>query len=109
MSVAQEGYDNAEVLVVLEEDSQKDWILDSRCTFHMCPNKGWFENYKQIDGGTVLLGNNKSCKVIGIGSLRIKLHNGIERVLEDVRHVPELKRNLISFGTFIKGLYSLVG
>ena len=75
----------------------------------MCPNKGWFENYKQIDGGTVLLGNNKSCKVIGIGSLRIKLHNGIERVLEDVRHVPELKRNLISFGTFIKGLYSLVG
>ena len=30
----------------------------------MCPNKGLFEKYKQIDGDIVLLGN-KSCKVIG--------------------------------------------
>ena len=100
--VAQEGYDSVEALVVSEEDSQKEWILDLGCPFHMYPNKGWFENYKQIDGGTVLLGNNKSCKVIGIGSLRIKMHNGIERVLEDVRHVLELKKNLISLGILDK-------
>jgi len=68
----------------------------------MCPNKGWLGNYKQIDGSTILLGNNKSCKVIGIGSLRIKMHNGIKRVLEDVRHVLELKRNSISLGTLDK-------
>ena len=71
-------YDNAEALAVSEEDSQKEWILDSGCSFHACPNKGWFENYKQIDGGTVLLGNSKSCKVIGIGSLRIRMHNNKE-------------------------------
>ena len=82
MVVAQEGYDNAEVLVVSKEDSQKEWILDSRYSFHMCPNKGWFDNYKQIDGGIVLPGNNKSCKVNGISSLRIKMHNGIKRVLK---------------------------
>ena len=27
------------------------------------------------------------------------MHNGIENVLEDVRHVPKLKRNMISLGT----------
>ena len=88
--MAQEGYESAEVFSVSKEDSQKEWILDSGCSFYMCPNKGWFENYKQIDSGIVLLGNNKPCKVIGIGSLRIRMHDGIERVLKDVRHVPEL-------------------
>jgi len=68
----------------------------------MCPNKVWYKNYKQISGGIVLVGNNKSCKVIGIGSLRIGMHNRIEMVLEDVRHVPELKRNMISLGTLNK-------
>ena len=105
VAVAQDGYDSAEALAVSGEDSQKEWILDSGCSFHMCPNKGWFENYKQIDGGVVLLGNNKSCKVIGIGSLRLRMYDGMDMVLEDVRHVPELKRNLISLGTLDKNGY----
>ena len=40
-----------------------------------------------------------SCKVIGIGTVRIKMHDGIVRNLKDVRHVPHLKKNLISLGT----------
>ena len=46
----------------------------------------------------MLLGNNSPCKVIGIGSVRIKTHDGLERVLPDVRHVLKLKQNLISLG-----------
>lgn len=64
----------------------------------MYPNKGWFETYEQVDRGIVLLGNNKSCTVVGIGSLRHKMYNGRERVLNDVRHVSKLKRNMISLG-----------
>ncbi|KAH9771354.1 Integrase catalytic domain-containing protein [Citrus sinensis] len=26
-----------------------EWILDSGCTYHMCPNKGWFSNFKELD------------------------------------------------------------
>lgn len=37
--VASEGYDLAEALVVTESKSTKEWILDSRCSFHMCPYK----------------------------------------------------------------------
>ena len=44
----------------------------------------------------VLLGNNRPCKVQGIGSVRIRFHSGAERVLTNVRYFPELKRNLIS-------------
>ena len=30
--------------------------------------------------------------------MRIKTHDGIERILTEVRHILELKRNLISLG-----------
>ncbi|XP_073111292.1 uncharacterized mitochondrial protein AtMg00300-like [Elaeis guineensis] len=65
----------------------------------MCPYRDWFYTYEQIDGGVVLMGNNASCKTVGIGSIRIKMHDGIVRTLTQVRHVPDLKKNLISLGT----------
>jgi len=36
--------------------------------------------------------------VEGIGTVRIKMFDGIVRDLKEVRHVPQLKRNLISVG-----------
>ena len=47
----------------------------------------------------MLLGNNKSCEIQGIGTVRIKMFDGIERVLQQVRYIPGLKRNLVSLGT----------
>ena len=64
----------------------------------MTPNESWFEDFNQDEGGMVLLGNNKACKVQGVGSIRIKMYNGVEKMLENVRYIPELKRNLISLG-----------
>ena len=42
------------------------------------------------------MGNNVSCKVVGIGTVRIRIFDGVVRTLGDVRHVPDLKRNLKS-------------
>ena len=64
----------------------------------MAPNKAWFETFKDQDGGEVFLGNNKSCKIKGIVTIRIRLHNALEKVMTNVRCIPELKRNLISLG-----------
>lgn len=46
----------------------------------------------------MMMGNNSICKIIGIGDVSLKLHDGSIRVLRQVRHVPDLKRNLISLG-----------
>ena len=43
--------------------------------------------------------NNMPCKTIGIGSIKIRMHNGIVRTLSNVRHVPDLKKKLISLDT----------
>ena len=46
--------------------------------------------------GVVLMGNNASSKVAGIGTVRIRMFDGVVRTLGDIRHVPDLKKNLIS-------------
>ena len=58
----------------------------------------WFATYQKIDGRSVSLGDDHPCKVAGIGSIRVRMYNGIIRTLSNVRHVPKLKKNLISFG-----------
>ncbi|KAL8542762.1 hypothetical protein ACS0TY_003589 [Phlomoides rotata] len=62
-AVAEEGYDNAEVLTISADRIGDKWVLDSGCSFHMCPNECWFKDLEKMDGGSVLLGNDQSCKV----------------------------------------------
>ena len=75
-----------------------DWVLDSGCSFHMTPLKGWFTTYKVWNESLVYMGNDNACKIIGIGFVTLKFKNGTTTLLRNVRHVPSLKRNLISFG-----------
>ncbi|KAM3397845.1 hypothetical protein P3S68_001359 [Capsicum galapagoense] len=79
--------------------SNNEWILDSACSFHMCPNKDLFSTYDPVEGGVVLVDNNVACKIVGTDTFRIKMHDGIVRTLRNFRCVPELKKNLISLGT----------
>ena len=65
----------------------------------MSPNRDWFNTYQPIDGGNVLMGNNVACKVVRIYTIQIKMHDGVIRTWTDVRHVLELKKNLIFLGT----------
>ncbi|KAG2687294.1 hypothetical protein I3760_09G044700 [Carya illinoinensis] len=76
-----------------------EWIMDSGCTYHMCPNRDWFTDFTKIDGGAVLMGNDSACKTQGIGSIRLKLHDGSVKTLTEVRYVLDLRKNLISLGS----------
>lgn len=100
-----EGYDSAEVLVVTDGHIDSDWILDSGCSFHMTPNRHWFQEFESLDGGKVLLGNHHECNVKGIGSIQVQMFNNQTSVIPKVRYVPELKRSLLSLGMFDKAGY----
>lgn len=83
--------------------------MDSRCSFHMTPNKHWFVNYQDTNGGKVLLGNDHECKVVGIGDVRLKMYDNSYRTLRAVRHVPKLKRKLISLGELARNGHCFKG
>lgn len=67
----------------------------------MTPRKDWFLKLKHVNGGKVLMGNDEFCEVIGTGIIKFKLLNGSIKILEDVRLVPKLRRNLISLGLLV--------
>jgi hypothetical protein len=54
------------------------------------------------------MGNDISCKVVGIGSIQIKMFDGTVKILIDVRHVPALRKNLIYLGVLDTGGYKSI-
>jgi hypothetical protein len=64
----------------------------------MCLHRHWFVTYQSIDDGIVYMGNDISCKVVEIGSIRINMFDGTVKILINVTHVLELRKNLISLG-----------
>ena len=105
--VEEEGYESVGVCVATDCNQKCKWILDSGCTFYMTPFKDYFTEYHKFDGGKVMMGNNAMCKVIGIGTVKLRLQDGTLLMIKQVRHVPDLKRNLISLGMFDKMGYSI--
>ncbi|KAE8683864.1 hypothetical protein F3Y22_tig00111166pilonHSYRG00202 [Hibiscus syriacus] len=80
VSVVSDVYDSAEALVITESEPSKEWILDS---------------------------DNKACKVVGSGTIMIRMFDGAERILQ---HVRVTKGSLIAMkGVRSNGLYSLIG
>jgi hypothetical protein len=80
------------------EHPVNSWILDLACSFHMTPNRDSFDTYMSVNFGIVTMGNGAHCKITGIGNIRIKMFDDMVRTLYDVRHVPEVEKNLISLG-----------
>jgi hypothetical protein len=75
------------------------WIMDSACTFHVTSNKYWYDTYKSINSGIVTVGNGVYFKITSIGNIRIKMFDGVVRMFSNVRHVLDVKNNLISLDT----------
>lgn len=77
ISVAQDGYESGDILCMTNHKNDQSWILDNGCSFHMSSNKNWFMSFEESSGGQVFLGNNKTCKVQGIGSIKLVMHDGL--------------------------------
>jgi hypothetical protein len=45
------------------------------------------------------MGNGVHCKITSISNIRIKMFDDVVRMLCDVRHIPEVEKNLISLDT----------
>ena len=46
-----------------------------------------------------MMGNDVSYRIVRMGNIKVKMFDGVIRTLCDVRHVFDLRKNLISLGT----------
>ena len=96
----EEGYESVGALTVTSWEPEKGWVLDSGCFYHICLRKEYFETLELKEGGIVRLGNNKACRIQGMGIIRLKMFDDRDFLLKNVRYICELKRNLISISMF---------
>jgi hypothetical protein len=75
------------------------WILKSACPFHVTSNRDWFDTYMLVNSGIVTMGNGTHCKITDMGNIMIKMFDGVVKLLYDVRHVPNVEKNIISLDT----------
>ncbi|WVZ14797.1 hypothetical protein V8G54_012363 [Vigna mungo] len=96
-----------DALICSLENKEESWVLDSGASFHATSQKEFFENYVPGNLGKVYLGNEQSCEIAGKGAVKIKL-NGSVWELKNVRHIPDLTKNLISVGQLANDGYTTV-
>ncbi|GJV92760.1 hypothetical protein Tco_1540573 [Tanacetum coccineum] len=97
-----DGYDNVDVMMVMSVEELLDWIMDSRSSYYIIYMRDYLVYFKEYDGGNILLGDGRECRVRGTCKVQVQIRDGSSFVLGNVRYVPELRQNLISLGTLEK-------
>ena len=72
------------------------WVIDSSALFNLTPIGQFFSSYTTDDYGYVKMGDNGTCKIANIVSVCLTTLYGCSLTLRDVRHVPDIRLNLIS-------------
>ena len=91
-----------DIMIVTDDDcvnlatQGSNWVIDSGASFHVTSHSDFFTSYKTGDFGNVRMGNSSVSKIVGIGDVFLETSIGNKLVRKDVRHVPDIRLNLIS-------------
>ena len=92
---------DGDVIIVYDDScdsptcQQTDWVIDSGASYHITPHREMFESYASGDFGKVKMANHVMTKAVGIGNVVLVSDTGYKLVLRDVRHVPDIRLNII--------------
>ena len=86
------------LLSLSRDQSIEAWILDKVISHHVKFNKECFTSYKSSYFRVVYQGSDVPRHIMGIEDIKNRVKSCVEHVLKDVRHIPKVRRNLISLG-----------
>ena len=73
-----------------------EWVIDSIASCHVTPRKEFFTSYKVGDFGRVKMDNKSYADIVGIRDFFVETNTRYTLALKNVRHVPDMRLNLIS-------------
>ncbi|KAG8377191.1 hypothetical protein BUALT_Bualt08G0002500 [Buddleja alternifolia] len=77
---------------------ETDWIIDSGASYHITPHRDMFTSYTSGNFGRVRMANHGVTEVIGMGNINLETDTACRLILRDVRHIPDIRLNIISNG-----------
>ena len=95
--------------VNLVGSNPQEWWLDTGATKHVCSDKNMFTTYQKNHlEENMYMGNSSMAKVEGQGKIVLKMTSGKELTLNNVMHVPEIRKNLVSGSMLSKNGFKIV-
>ena len=67
---------DSDLSIAASTSNSSSWLLDSACSHHMTPNREWFFDFKELNGGIVYAANNAPLVTHGVGSVHLRNHDG---------------------------------
>ncbi|KAK8921663.1 hypothetical protein KSP39_PZI019972 [Platanthera zijinensis] len=84
-----------------------DWIVDGGASYHCTPHRDYFYTYSAGDHGVIRMANSGESLIVGSGDVHLETELG-KIVLKGVRHIPDLRMNLISVGRLDDGGFTSI-
>ncbi|GMH09540.1 hypothetical protein Nepgr_011381 [Nepenthes gracilis] len=75
-----------------------DWVVDFRASIHVTSKRELFTTYTPGVSRILKMGNVETSKIIGRSDVSFVTNNGAQLILKDVRHVLDIRINIISAG-----------
>jgi hypothetical protein len=88
------GYGN-HLPFVLSVCHSPEWWMDSGGSIHVCADVFLFTSYQVGGTGALLMGNSSHARILGVGMIILKFTSGKTVLLNQVQHVPSIKKNLV--------------
>jgi len=79
-------------------DSLTSWVVDSGASFHITYKRDLFTSYTPGDFGCVKIAHGGVARCIGVRQVCLEMSNGSRLVLKHVKHVPNVRLNLLFVG-----------
>ncbi|KAL6531552.1 hypothetical protein OROMI_027915 [Orobanche minor] len=77
---------------------ESSWVVDSGAMCHVTSRRDFYSSYTPGNYGIVKMGNQGLSKIVGVGDVHLKFDTGVELILRNVKHVPDMRLNVISVG-----------
>ena len=85
------------------------WWVDTGATRHVCSEKSMFSTYQKFDQKErIYMGNSVVSMIEGSGAVILKFTSKKTVKLNDVLHVPDIRKNLISGAVLSKKGFKMV-
>ena len=90
-------------------ENSKEWFLDSGATRYICSAKEAFATYIPAEyDEDLFMGNTTITRIAGTGKVMLKMTSGKVLTLNNVLHVPTIRKNLVSVELLVKNRFKCV-
>ena len=86
-------------------DPYDEWVVDIAASYYVTPRREFFTSYKTGNLGRVKMGNKSSADIMGISDIYVETNTRYTLKLKDVRHILDMRLNLISINVLDKEGY----